>query len=60
MRLIGGVAHFIHTEQHATVHRFHTIAHIGKGARHNHRHRVVDVGRLHLVLDIDFKDTVFF
>ena len=60
MGLVGGIAHFVHTEKHTTVNGLHAVAHVGKGARHNHRHRIVDVGRFHLVFNIDLDDAIFF
>ena len=54
-RLVGVeaelVAHIIHN---TTVHRLHTIAHIRQSTRNNNRHRIVDVGALHLLLNINF------
>ena len=58
--LVVGIAHFVHTEKHATVYGFETVAHIGERTRHNHRHRIVDVGRFHLILNIDFDNAIFF
>ena len=60
VRLVGCVAHLVHAEEHATVDGLHAVAHVGKGSRHYNRHRIVDIGRLHFVFDIDFKYTVFF
>ena len=60
MGFVGGVAHFIHSEQHAAVNGLHTVAHIREGTGYNHRHRIVDVGRFHLVFNIDLDNTIFF
>ena len=45
-----------HAVKHPSVHGLKSIAHIGKRPTHNHRHRVVDVGRFHLVRDVDLND----
>ena len=55
-------AHVLHAIQHTALHRFEAVAHIGKGTRHDDRHRIVDVSRLHLVLKVDldnFLSSVF-
>ena len=44
---------FVHRVEHAPVHRLEPIARIRQGTRHDDAHRVVDVGALHLLLDVD-------
>ena len=41
-----------HRIKNAPLDRLETVPRIGQGARNNHRHRVIDVGRLHDVGDI--------
>ena len=43
-RLVGIVAHLVHTEKHTAVNRFESVTHIGQGTRHYNRHRIIDVG----------------
>lgn len=54
------IAHFVHSEEHTAVYRLQTVSDIREGSRHYNRHRVVDVGALHLVFNIDFNDAVCF
>ena len=46
----------IHRIQHPAVHRLETVAHVRKRARHDDGHRVVQVGPLHLGLQINGLD----
>ena len=46
-----------HIVEDAAVHGFHTVAHVRQCSRHDDRHRVIDVRRLHLLFDIDGDDT---
>ena len=55
---IACVANAQHTEEYAAVNRLETIAHIRERTGHNHRHTVVDVRGLHLLLDIDLQNSV--
>ena len=48
-----------HIVEDAAVYGLHAVAHIGKRARHDDRHRIVDVRRLHLLFDIDRNDTSY-
>ena len=45
-----------HIVEDAPVHGFQTVAHVGQGPGHDDRHRIVDVGRLHLLFDVDGDD----
>ena len=45
-----------HIVEDAAVYGFQAVPHVGKRPRHDDRHRVVDVGRLHLLFDIDGDD----
>ena len=47
----------VHIEKDSTMNRFQTISNIGQCTRYDDRHRVVDVGLLHVVLDIDSLNT---
>src|SRR6185312_10482979 len=53
VRLVPGVAQFVHREQHAAMHRLQAIAHVRKRAAHDHAHRVIEVALAHLVFNID-------
>ena len=46
-----------HIVQNTTMNRLQTITHIGQCTRNDNRHRVVDIGRLHLLFDIDRDDS---
>ena len=54
--LVPVVAELVHREQHAPVHRFQAVAHIGQSPPHDHAHRVIQVGLFHLVFNIDGED----
>ena len=57
---VGSVAHLVHAVKHTAVNRFQSVADVGEGARDNHGHRIIDVSRFHLVLDVDFNNSIFF
>ena len=46
------VAHLIHAKKHATVNGLEAVSHVRKSTRNNYRHRIVDVGGLHFLLDV--------
>ena len=46
-----------HVVEDTAMHGLQTVPHIGKRTRHDDRHRIVDVRRLHLLFDIDRNDT---
>ena len=51
---IGGAAreaHLTHRVEDAAVDRLEPVAHVWKGTRHDHAHRVIEVARAHLVFD---------
>jgi hypothetical protein len=52
VRRVVADAELVHGEQHAAVHRLEAVAHVGQSARHDHAHRVVEVGGLHFDLDV--------
>ena len=54
----GCVVDAKHTVEYAAVYRLEAVSHIRQCACHNHRHRVVDVARLHLVLNVYHFDSV--
>ena len=58
VRFVTGIAQAQHAVEDAAVHRLETVSNIGKRAGHNHRHGVVDVGSLHLFLDVNLHDPV--
>jgi hypothetical protein len=41
----------VHREQHAPVHRLEPVAHVRQRPPHDHAHRVIEVRRLHLLLE---------
>ena len=47
------VAAVLHGVEDAAVHRLQPVAHVGQRSRHDHAHRVIEVGALHLLLDAD-------
>ena len=53
VRLVPIVAQLAHGEQHTTVHRLQAVTHIRQRTPDDDAHRVVQVGLLHLVFEID-------
>ncbi len=53
---VGTVAAVVHRVEHATVHRLEAVADVGQGAADDDAHRVVEVGPLHLDLQLDGLD----
>jgi hypothetical protein len=51
--LVVVVAEFLHRVQDAAVHRLETVADVGQRSTHDDAHRVVEIGLLHLVFEID-------
>ena len=49
---IGSIPTVIHRVDYTTMHRLESITHIGQGATDNNRHCIVQVGTLHLGLQI--------
>ena len=49
-------AHFIHAVQHAALHGLQAVTDIREGAGDDDGHRIVDVGRPHLVVDFHLLD----
>ena len=43
----------IHSEQHSSMDRLESVTHVRKGPGHDYRHGVIDVGTLHLLIDVD-------
>ncbi len=59
--LIGFVARVTdsgHTIEDTAVHGFESVSHIRKGTGNNYRHRIVDIGGFHFLLDVDFDNSV--
>ena len=56
VRLVPVVAQFAHRVQHATVHRLEAIAHVRQCPSDNYAHRIIQIGLLQFVFDIDWKD----
>ena len=57
---VGQDAQLEHAVEHPAVHRLQSIPDIGQRPRHDDRHRVIDVGRLHLILDRNRNDFLSF
>ena len=51
--LVGRVAGLVHAEQDAPVHRLQPVARVRQRARHDHAHRVIEVGAAHLLFERD-------
>ena len=47
-----------HTIKDTAMNGFETITNIRKGTSHNNGHRIVDVRRLHLFLDVNLQNSV--
>src|SRR5690606_20356028 len=54
---VGPEPGVVHRVQDTAVHRLQPVTHVRQSPRHNHAHRVIDVGVLHLLLDVDGLDT---
>ncbi len=48
---VGAEPKLVHRVQHAAVHGLQAVAHVGQRAPDDHRHRVVEVGGAHLLLE---------
>src|SRR4030095_7770136 len=53
---VGPGAGLVHRVEDPAVHRLETVAHVGQRPRSDDRHRVVEEGALHLLLDLDHLD----
>jgi len=53
---VGAGPDVVHPPQDAAVHGLETVPGVGKRTRHDDRHRVVEEGSLHLLLDLDRLD----
>ena len=56
--LVGAVATVIHRVDHTTVNGLEAVTNVGKCATHDHAHCVVEVGTLHLQLQVNLLDAV--
>ena len=56
---IGAQATCVHAVEDPAVHRLQAVTRVGKGARRDDRHRVIEEGALHLLLDLDRFDVRF-
>ena len=58
--LVGVEAQLVaHIVEDTAVYGLHTIPCVGQRTRYNYRHRVVDVGCLHLIFDVNLDDSLF-
>ena len=53
---VGAVAAVVHRVEHPAVHRLEAVAYVGQRPADDDRHRVVEVGALHLGLQLDRLD----
>ena len=61
VRLIRVEVQFVaHIVKNTTMNGFEAVAYIGQGTRNDYRHRIVDVGRFHFLLDVDRNDLTTF
>ena len=60
IRLAANVVDTLHTIEYASMHGLESVTHIWKRTSHDYRHRIVDIGGLHFLLDIDFDNFVLF
>ena len=61
VRLVGIEVQLVaHVVEDPAMHRLETVPHVGQRAGDDHRHRIIDVGGFHLLLDIDLNDSSFF
>src|SRR6202022_1198228 len=56
----GGHAGIQHRPENAPLRRFQSVAHVRQRAADDHAHRVVHVGRAHLLLELDRMDAAGF
>ena len=54
--LVEIIAQHAHCEKHAPVDGLEAVSHVRKGPAHDHAHRVIEVGPLHLVFQVDLED----
>ena len=57
-RALGAVAAVVHAVDDAAVDRLEAVPHVREGAVHDHAHRVVEEGSLHLLVEVDLRDVV--
>ena len=57
--LVIGIPVFVHGVEHTTMDGLEAITYIRESTRDDDRHRVVYVGSLHLILDVDVYNSVF-
>ena len=57
-RPVRAVAAVVHRVDHAAVHGLQAVAHVGQRTADDDAHRVVEVGALHLGLQVDLLDAV--
>jgi hypothetical protein len=55
---VGAVSPVVHRVDHSAVHGLEPVAHVGKRPAHDDAHGVVEVGALHLELQVDLLDAV--
>jgi hypothetical protein len=55
---VRAVSAVVHRVDHATVHGLEAVAHVGQRTTDDHAHGVVEVGALHLELQVDLLDAI--
>src|SRR5690606_29370474 len=55
---VGAVAAVVHGVDDAAVDGLEAVAHVREGARDDDAHRVVEIGALHLLVEVDLGDAV--
>jgi len=58
MRLIAVIAQFVHAEEDTAVHGFQAIPYVRERPADDHRHRIIDVGGLHLLFNVYRDNTI--
>ena len=53
VRLVGSQAHVVHGIENAPMHRLEAVAHVGQRPRDDHAHRVIQISRLHFLVNIN-------
>jgi len=56
VRLVPVIAVLLHRVEDAPMHGLEPVAHVGKRARHDHAHGVIEIGALHLIDERDGSD----
>ena len=58
IRSVAQYAHVVHAVEHPPVNGFQSIPNVRQGPGNDHRHRIIDVGRLHFFLNVYRDDAI--